>query len=132
MRLIGLAVVLTVSLTLAPLAVEGQPPGKVYRVGLFAITPVAAIVSDATHPVNSGFRREMRDRGYVEGQNILLELRALEGRMERASEVVAELVRLNMDVIVTATPEMTPSPKERAPRLHPGIHSASAHTASAK
>lgn len=62
---------------------------------------------DPTHPFNSGFRREMRDRGYVEGQNFILELRSLEGRMERASEVVAELVRLNVDVVVTSSPEMT-------------------------
>src|SRR5712692_10395340 len=59
-----------------------------------------------THPFNSDFRREIRDRGYVEGQNFILELRSLEGRMERASEAVAELVRLNVDVIVTVTAEM--------------------------
>ena len=95
------------SLLKAPLAAEAQQAGKVYRVGLVAITPVPAIVSDSTHPFNSGFRREMRDRGYVEGQNIILQLRSLDGKIERASEVVAELVRLNMDVIVTAAPEMT-------------------------
>ena len=64
-------------------------------------------MSDPTHPFNGGFRREMRDRGYVEGQNFILEIRSLEGKIERASGVVAELVRLNVDVIVTATPEMT-------------------------
>jgi putative ABC transport system substrate-binding protein len=107
MRLIGLAVILILSLTLAPLAAEAQTAGKVYRVGLIAVTPVARIMSDPTHPFNSGFRREMRDRGYVEGQNFILELRSLEGRMERASEVVVELVRLNVDVIVTVGPDMT-------------------------
>jgi putative ABC transport system substrate-binding protein len=91
----------------APVAAAAQAVGKVYRVGLVAITPVAGIVSDPSHPFNSGFRREMRDRGYVEGQNVILELRSLEGNMERAPEVVAELIRLNADVIVTATPEMT-------------------------
>ena len=90
------------------LAAEAQTAGKVYRVGLISTTtPVATIMSDPTHPFNSGFRREMRDRGYVEGQNFILELRSLEGRMERASDVVAELVRLNVDVIATVGAEMT-------------------------
>src|SRR5262249_44820456 len=43
----------------------------------------------------------------VEGQNFVLELRSLDGKMDRASEVVAELVRLNVDAIVTAGPELT-------------------------
>jgi putative ABC transport system substrate-binding protein len=89
------------------LLAEAQALGKVFRVGLVAITPITGIASDPTHPFNSGFRREMRDRGYLEGQNLILELRSVEGKMERSSEVVAELVRLNPDVIVTATPEMT-------------------------
>ena len=73
-------------------------------------TPVATIMSNPTHPFQSFFR-EMRDRGYVEGQNLVLERRSLEGKIERASEVVAELVRLNVDVIVTVTPEMTRAAK---------------------
>ena len=98
---------LTFGALVAPLAAEAQAVGKVYRVGLIAISPLAAIVSDPSHPFNSGFRREMRDRGYVEGQSLILELRSVDGKMERASEVAAELVRLNVDVIVTASPEMT-------------------------
>lgn len=73
-------------------APEAQAVGRVFRVGLIAITPLAGIVSDPTHPFNSGFRREMRDRGYAEGQNFILELRSVEGKMERASEVVAQLI----------------------------------------
>jgi putative ABC transport system substrate-binding protein len=100
---------LTLGALPAPLTADAQAVGKVFRVGLIAISPVAGIMSDPTHPYNSGFRREMRDRGYVEGKNLILELRSLEGRLERASEVVAELVHLNVnvDVIVTAGPEMT-------------------------
>ena len=91
----------------APIAAEGQQAGTVYRVGVVGITPVAEVVSDPTNPFNSGFRREMRDRGYVEGQNVFLELRSVEGQVERASEVVAELVRVKVDVILIAGPEMT-------------------------
>ena len=103
---------LTAALLAAPLAAEAQPPPKVYRVGLISTTtPVATIMSDPTHPFNSGFRREMSDRGYVEGQNFILELRSLEGRMEQASEIVAELVGLNVDVIMTVTAEVTRAAK---------------------
>jgi putative ABC transport system substrate-binding protein len=92
-----------------PVLLAGAPAlGKVFRVGFIASTTLAEIVSgDPTHPINSGFRPEMRDRGYVEGQNFILELRSLDGKMERASEVVAELVRLSVDVIMTVGPEMT-------------------------
>ena len=88
------------ALLAAPLA--RAQAGKTYRVGFIATTtPVAGMLSDPTHVVNSGFGREMRERGYVEGRNFILELRSLEGRNERASEVVAELVRLKVDAIVT-------------------------------
>ncbi len=88
----------------APLAAEGQQAGKVYRVGLIGPAPVTELVSGSNPRFNS-FRRELHQRGYVEGQNLVLELRSVEGRPERVSEVVGELVRLNVDVIVAvATP----------------------------
>jgi putative ABC transport system substrate-binding protein len=86
----------------APLAAEAQDAGKVYRVGYIGPRSVATIISDPVQPFNS-FRREMRQRGYVEGQNLVLELRTVEGRLERVSEVVGELVRLNADVIVAVS-----------------------------
>jgi putative tryptophan/tyrosine transport system substrate-binding protein len=98
MRLIGLAVVLILSLSLAPLAVEGQQGGKIPRVGiLWAYSPsVVSILGDA-------FRQGLRGLGYVEGQNILLEERWAEGRFDRLASLAAELNRLNLDVIVTAS-----------------------------
>jgi putative ABC transport system substrate-binding protein len=84
---------------------EAQQPGKVYRVGvMLSSSPVAEMMGP--NPPLAPFRaflHEMRDRGYVEGQNLVLERRSLEGRFERASEVVAELVRLKVDVIVTVS-----------------------------
>ena len=91
----------------APLAADAQATGKVHRVGFIAITPVASINGNPSHLFNAAFRAEMRDRGYVEGQNLVLELRSVEGETERASAIVSELVRLNVDVIVTVSPEMT-------------------------
>src|SRR5262245_10309917 len=97
MRRIGLAVVLALSL-LVPLVVEAQSAGKVYRIGvLWSVTPTAAARS------NEAFTRALRERGYVEGQNIILERRYAEARVERLAELAAELVRKKVDVIVAAT-----------------------------
>jgi hypothetical protein len=80
MRLIGLAVVLTVSLTLAPLAGEAQQPGKVYRVGTLGIK--------ASDPAEGrywkAFRLGLRERGWIEGENIVLEYRWTEGNSARS------------------------------------------------
>jgi ABC-type uncharacterized transport system substrate-binding protein len=102
MRRIGLAVILTLSLSLVSLAVEAQQAGKTYRVGLILTTSPVAVMAgpNPAHPFTRAFLDEMRNRGYVEGQNFSLERRSLEGNAERGSEVVAELVRLKVEVIV--------------------------------
>src|SRR3989442_5705338 len=81
MRLIGLAVILIVSLTLAPFPVEAQPPGQVPRVGLLAVGSTGSSPRDA-------FRRGLRERGYVEGQNIVIEDRSDERSSDRATHQV--------------------------------------------
>ncbi len=97
MRLIGLVVVLALSLTPAPLVAEAQL-GKVPRIGiLWAYSP--PVVS----PFAEAFRQGLRGLGYVEGQNIVLEERWAEGRFDRLPSLAAELVRLNVDIIVTAS-----------------------------
>jgi ABC-type uncharacterized transport system substrate-binding protein len=96
MRRIGLAVVLAVSLVLAPLAVEGQA-GKVYRVGFLWDTPAVW-----PHALEA-FRQGLRDLGWVEGQNIIIEYRWTEGRFDRLPSLVEELVRLKVDLIVAPT-----------------------------
>jgi putative ABC transport system substrate-binding protein len=97
MRRIGLAVILTLNLALAPLAVEAQQRGKIPLVGVLRPT-------SPTDPLNEAFQQGLRDLGYVEGQNIRLEYRFAEGRFERLPELAAELVRLPVDVLVTAGP----------------------------
>jgi ABC-type uncharacterized transport system substrate-binding protein len=89
----GLAAVMA-----APLRAAAQPVSKVPRVG------VLANGSATTSPPVDAFRRGLRDFGYVEGQNILLEIRWAEGRFERLPELVIELVRWKPDVLVTAGP----------------------------
>jgi putative tryptophan/tyrosine transport system substrate-binding protein len=98
MRLIGLAVVLTVSLTLAPLAGEAQQAGKLPRIAFLAGGAQAA---DAL--LIETFWLRMKELGYVEGKNIVAEYRFAEGAPERLQSFAAELVRLKVDVIVGPT-----------------------------
>ena len=53
------------------------------------------------------FRQGLRELGYIEGKNIIIEWRSAEGKIERRSEIAAELVRLKVDVIVSAGPTVT-------------------------
>jgi hypothetical protein len=70
-------------ITLTPIgataSAQEYKAGKVYRVGAIGVTPVAVLNSDPTIPFNSGFRREMGERGYVEGQNLSLRFGRMEG-----------------------------------------------------
>jgi putative ABC transport system substrate-binding protein len=82
----------------APLAVEGQQAGKVYRIGmLLALSPE----HPQTRELSGAFREGLRKLGYVEGQNIAIESRSAQGRFERLPDLLAELVRLNVDLIFT-------------------------------
>ena len=94
---------LTGALLSAPLAAEAQQAGKVYRVGLiFTTVPVSEMAGpEPVHPLTRAFVQGLRALGYVEGQNLILERRSAEGRLERSGDIVAELVRLKADVIVT-------------------------------
>jgi ABC-type uncharacterized transport system substrate-binding protein len=86
----------------APLAVEAQQVGRVYRVGLiFTTSPVSEMTgSEPVHPSARAFVQGLRALGWVEGQNFILERRSAEGQFERFGGIVAELVRLKTDVIV--------------------------------
>jgi ABC-type uncharacterized transport system substrate-binding protein len=80
----------------APLAAEAQQAGKVYRVGILtnkASDPAEACLWQA-------FRSGLRERGWIEGQNILIEFRAAEGNTARLPELAADLVRLKVDLIL--------------------------------
>jgi len=99
MRRIGLALVLAVSLILAPLATDAQQAGKVYHVGYLGVTPPTA----NTMPLWDAFVHGLREHGYVEGRNLMLHRRYSDGQDARFAELAAELVRLNVDVIVSST-----------------------------
>ena len=80
-----------------PLAAEGQSPAKVARIGFLE---QGGSPSGPRGPIYEAFRQQLRELGYVEGQNIVIEYRAAEGRAERLPDFAAELVRLKVDVIV--------------------------------
>jgi ABC-type uncharacterized transport system substrate-binding protein len=97
MRLIGLAVVLALSLVLTPNAADTQSSAKVHRLAYLGNSS-AALESDLV----VAFRQGLRELNYVEGQNLILDFRWAEGRYERLPALLAEAIRLNPDVIVTA------------------------------
>src|SRR5215813_12161363 len=86
------------SLAIARSITEAQPAAKVYRVG-FLLGASGESVASLFHMFDEG----LRELGYVEGRNIVFEQRYAEGRMERLPDLAAELVRLQVDVIVTGS-----------------------------
>ena len=96
------AAAFTLILLGAPLAAPAQPAPKVYRIGYFAYLPCS---EDPF--LRDPFRQGLRDLGYVEGRNIVIECRSAEGKTERNPDLVAELIRLNVDVLLTQGTAMT-------------------------
>jgi putative ABC transport system substrate-binding protein len=80
-----------------PLAARAQQPGKVWRVGFLAGGTRPATLESTFY---SGFAKGMRELGYVEGRDFVIEWRFAEGKYEHFSNLAAELVRLKVDVIV--------------------------------
>ncbi len=99
--LLSISVLATLILGWVNLA-EGQQKGKVYRIGFLGGLPFPAR--------REAFRQGLRELGYVEGKNIAIEWRYTERKLYSA--VLAELVRLKVDVIVTAGPTPTRVAKE--------------------
>ena len=98
LRTIGLISILVLGLLAAPLPTEAQQPGKVYRIGYVSR---ARSRGGASY---DAFRQRLRELGYVEGQNLVIERRSRSPKagtlQARTSKLVAGLVRLKVDVIV--------------------------------
>ena len=88
-------------------AAEPQQPTKVPRIGFLGASSPSAISARI-----DAFRQGLRELGYVEGKNILIEYRYAEGKLDRLSALAAELVRLGVDVIVLAGPASIRPAKE--------------------
>jgi len=89
-----------------PLAARAQQSGKVWRIGFLAGASRETYV-----PLYRGFQQGMRELGYVDGKDFVSEIQAADGKFERFPEIAAELVRLKVDMIVTATSAALPTLK---------------------
>ncbi len=93
-------VLLALWLLAMPFAADAQQPKKVYRIGYLGTSPREQML----HMLKA-LEEGLRERGYVVGRDIVIEYRFADGKAERLPDLAAELVRLNVDVIVTsATP----------------------------
>src|SRR5258706_9493185 len=86
---------------------EAQQPGKIPRIGFLAGVSFPALLSRT-----EAFQQGLREFGYVEGKNIVVEWRSAEGNFDRLPVLAAELVSLKVDVIVTAGSTPTRPAKE--------------------
>jgi putative ABC transport system substrate-binding protein len=106
MRLIGLAVVLALSLTFAPLVGEAQQAERLYQIGYVTL---------GSQPTQSGLWRSfldaMRELNYEEGRNLVVRLAFAEGRPERLPSLIADLMEAKVDVIVTTATRETMAAK---------------------
>lgn len=89
---ITLSLVVPLSVLAAPSATHGQPADKVQRLGVLS-------GGSARTPALEAFRQGLRELGWVEGQNLVIEYRFAEGHLDRLPALAAELVRLKVDVI---------------------------------
>lgn len=87
-----------------------QPVQKSWRIGYIGVTPRGA--SQEGERLLEVFVRSLRESGFVEGKNMLLERRAAEGRADRAAALADELVRLRVDVLVAVGPVPIRAAKE--------------------
>ena len=97
----------------APLAAEAQQAGKVWRIAFLGSTSPSGYASQL-----EAFRAGLRDLGYVQGQNLLIEFRWAQGNNQRLPQLAAELVQWKPDVLVTHGPSGALAAK-RAPDTIP-------------
>lgn len=107
----SLAAGLAAALLLAgPTVTQAQETAKVYRIGFIGfLDPISA-----ENPALRAFRHGLLELGYVEGKHVVIEARSVEGREERLPGLVAELLRLKLDVLLTGSTPVTVAAKNTA------------------
>jgi putative tryptophan/tyrosine transport system substrate-binding protein len=95
-----------------PFAARGQQTGKIYRIGFLANDPTIP-----AQPAGQAFLDGLRESGFIEGNNIIIERRFAEGRLDRYADLVAELVQLRVDAIVTSANEATLAAKRASTKI---------------
>ena len=98
---VGLIVTLALGLLVLPLTAEAQQAIRVYRIGWLSAGPAPP---EPTVQMQA-FQQGLRDLGYVEGQNLVMEYRYAAGSAERLRDLAAELVRLPVDVMWPEAPQ---------------------------
>src|SRR5262245_10482941 len=93
----------------APLDPEAQQPGKVPRIGYLS--------AGSESSRDAAFRQGMRELGYVDGRNIVIESRFADGRFERLPSLASELVRLYVLVVVTSSTPATRAAQQASPSI---------------
>jgi putative ABC transport system substrate-binding protein len=113
MKKVGvLSILFVVVLRAVAVIAEAQQPTKVPRIGYLSLT------SPSVSPTRiEAFRQGLRELGYVEGKNIVIEYRYAEGKFDRLPALAAELVRLKVDLIVTTGPTVTHAAKEATTKV---------------
>ena len=101
-KTVRLVVMLAFILLTAPRAAHAQPATKVYRIGSVRGQTASAGASES-----AAFTQRLREPGYTEGQNLVIEWRFADGQAERIPALVAELVRLQVDCLVVGGTEAT-------------------------
>ena len=103
-KLAGLLAII-IALTVWVARVETQQPGKIPRVGVLRPGAPADLTEDS-------FRQGLRELGYLEGKNIIVEYRYAEGRLDQLPELATEMVRLKPDVIVVGSTRFAEAAKQ--------------------
>jgi putative ABC transport system substrate-binding protein len=97
-RIITLLVTFALGLLVAPLAADAQTAERIYRVGWLSS-------QSRTEPYNMAFEQRLRELGFAEGRNLVIEFRTAQGRSERLPELAADLARHNCDVLLAPETE---------------------------
>ena len=95
----ALTIAVLAGLLMIASAAAAQQGGPVRKIGFLSVSPEPP--ASAPYPYLEGFRQGLRDRGWIEGQNLTVEYRWAAGRIDALPDLARELVRLNVDVIVT-------------------------------
>jgi putative ABC transport system substrate-binding protein len=85
-----------------PLVAHAQQAGKIYRIGFLANDPAIPV-----QPAGQAFLDGLRESGFIEGKNVIIERRFAEGRTDQFAKLIAELIRLNVEIIVTSANDET-------------------------
>jgi putative ABC transport system substrate-binding protein len=108
MKKVGWSSILVAAMLLAvAVLAEAQPPAKIPRIGY-----LSGSFASTSPDRREAFRQGLRELGYIEGKSILVEYRYADGKFDRLPALAAELVRLKVDIIVTAGPQATRPAKE--------------------